>query len=123
MQSDKRTRDPPSEASQTSLRSEPDVHQHFPSLSGVQCWILGTLARCTDMPGMALRMGLNRATGRETSGPAFYQLMSRMVDSELVEGFDVDVKVNRYVAKERRYRILPAGETALSNVKHFYWSL
>jgi DNA-binding PadR family transcriptional regulator len=91
----------------------------LPEHSHLQYAILGLLSRA-EVSGVELRKSISELTGKEYSGPAFYQLMGRMVELQFVQGFDVDVKVNRYVAKERRYRILPQGTAAVKEVRHFY---
>ncbi len=115
----KRSREPTTSGAIRSKNVAETGSVAFPEYSHQQYVILGMLD-VQDVSGMELRKRLLASTGRECSSPAFYQLMSRMVTSKLVEAFDVDVKVNRYVAKERRYRILPLGENALRDVKRFY---
>jgi DNA-binding PadR family transcriptional regulator len=58
--------------------------------------------------------------GEKKSGPAFYQLMSRLEDSGLVSGWYESFVVDGQTIKERRYEITRKGIRARERVRAFY---
>lgn len=74
-----------------------------------------------ETSGRDLRACLTES-GAVLSAPAFYQLMSRLEDSKLVEGWYELVSVNGKRVRERRYRITGAGRYAYQTTLQFYLS-
>lgn len=74
------------------------------------------------MTGRELRK-LLAAKGAKKSGPAFYQLMSRLEESGFVEGDYSQKIVEGQIIKERWYRITGEGCKARANSMQFYGGL
>jgi DNA-binding PadR family transcriptional regulator len=90
----------------------------LPDVTHLQFLVLGIL-RGGARTGRALRKGLARH-GVRRSGPAFYQMMSRLEDGGLVAG-EYDQKiVDAQIIKERRYSLTPPGEAAWAATRAFY---
>ena len=90
----------------------------IPEITHLQYLVLEALTG-HDQPGRELR-ALLTAHGVRSSGPAFYQMMSRLEDASLVEGaYDQRVVGGQHV-KERRYRLTKAGARAVSQTRSFY---
>jgi DNA-binding PadR family transcriptional regulator len=60
--------------------------------------------------------------GVRNSAPAFYQMMARLEEGGLVEGWYEQKLVDGQNVKERRYRITRRGRHALAETRHFYLS-
>jgi hypothetical protein len=58
--------------------------------------------------------------GIRRSGPAFYQMMSRLERARLVEGWYEQVIAGDQAVTERRYRIRPAGLRVYRETAEFY---
>ena len=58
--------------------------------------------------------------GVRISGPAFYQLMSRLENAALVSGWYESFVVDGQTIKERRYEIGARGRRAHTDVESFY---
>jgi DNA-binding PadR family transcriptional regulator len=56
----------------------------------------------------------------KSSAPAFYQMMGRLEDADLVEGWYDQKLVGGQHVKERRYRVTRRGERALADTRAFY---
>ncbi len=54
------------------------------------------------------------------SGPAFYQLMSRMEDAGVVKGWYQQEIVEGQIIRERHYKITAPGKTAWRRSSEFY---
>jgi DNA-binding PadR family transcriptional regulator len=80
-----------------------------PTITYLQFLVLCELASGT-ITGHELRRRLD-AEGVSKSGPAFYQLMSRLEDAKLVEGRYRNTTIERQVVRERLYEISGAGVT------------
>jgi|SRR5579864_6757181 len=71
--------------------------------------------------GRDLRDGL-AGHGVRSSAPAFYQMMGRLEEAGLVEGWYEQRLVAGQNIKERRYRISRRGRRALEETRAFYLS-
>ena len=89
-----------------------------PKLTHLQFVILGLL-RDGARAGRHVRDGLLAFEIRK-SGPAFYQMMARLEDAQLVEGWYEQQIVEGQIIRERHYRILGAGKTAWQTSRDFY---
>jgi DNA-binding PadR family transcriptional regulator len=90
----------------------------LPSITHLQFAVLGQLLR-EEKPGRQLRRGLARL-GERRSAPAFYQMMARLEEAELVAGrYDQRLLAGQLI-KERRYRITAAGLRAWERTRAFY---
>lgn len=69
--------------------------------------------------GRELRESLKKI-GIKKSGPAFYQLMSRLEESKFVEGSYEFKIVEGQQIRERRYKLKGAGATAIAQARAFY---
>lgn len=58
--------------------------------------------------------------GVRNSGPAFYQMMSRLEEAALVEGWYDQKVIDSQIIKERRYRLTRTGRRALAETRAFY---
>ena len=90
----------------------------LPKLTHLQFVILGLL-RDGEGSGRRLRDGLLLFDIRK-GGPAFYQMMARLEDSGLVEGWYEQQIVESQIIRERHYRILGGGRTAWQTSRDFY---
>lgn len=88
-----------------------------PRLSHLQFLVLGSLLH-GDRLGREIRDDLRRF-GVKRSGPAFYQLMSRLEDSELVEGRYEQKIVDSQIIRERTYRLKTTGRQAWNDCRRF----
>ena len=90
----------------------------LPEVTHLQFLVLGIL-RGGPRTGRAVRKALGRH-GVRRSGPAFYQMMSRLEDGGLVAG-EYDQKiVDAQIIKERRYSLTPLGDSAWAATRAFY---
>jgi DNA-binding PadR family transcriptional regulator len=90
----------------------------LPDLTHLQFLILAVLMD-GERSGRFIRDKL-KDEGAAKSGPAFYQLMARMEDAKLVEGWYTQKIVEGQIIKERRYRVTGAGVSARNDVRDFY---
>ena len=88
-----------------------------PRLSHLQFLVLGTLLQ-GRRPGREIREELRRF-GVKRSGPGFYQLMSRLEESELIEGSYNQKVVEGQIIRERTYHLRGAGRTAWNQCRKF----
>ena len=93
----------------------------LPQPSHLQIAVLGILSG-GECKGAAIRAELAALSVRH-SGPAFYQMMARLEDAGLAEGWYDQRVVAGQMLKERRYRITPAGKRALRAAEEFYGRL
>jgi len=93
----------------------------LPSLTHLQCLILSILMD-GEQSGRDVRAQLAKHGDRKT-GPAFYQLMSRLEDSGSVEGWYDQKIVDGQIIKQRRYKITGDGITAVKETQAFYADL
>lgn len=90
----------------------------LPDLTHLQFLILVKLLD-GEQSGLDLRSALAER-GEPKSGPAFYQLMSRLEEAKYVKGRYERKTVAGHPVKERRYVITGAGVQALEGVREFY---
>lgn len=90
----------------------------LPTLTHLQFLVLTEL-RASPSTGRQLRAGL-REHGARKSGPAFYQLMARIEDAGLVEGWYEQRLVDGQKVRERHYRISANGHSAWRATRDFY---
>jgi DNA-binding PadR family transcriptional regulator len=90
----------------------------LPGITHLQFLVLGLLH---DQPqaGRDIRTQLQRHGVRRTA-PAFYQMMARLEDAGLVEGWYDQKVVDGQLIKERHYRLRPAGARAWGLTRDFY---
>ena len=89
-----------------------------PRLSHLQFLVVGTL-RGRTVSGRQVREKL-KVFGVRKSGPAFYQLMSRLEDTRLVEGSYHQEIVDSQIIRERHYRLTAEGSRAWEGSRDFY---
>lgn len=90
----------------------------LPEITHLQFLILGLLME-GETPGHKLR-DLLAKQGIKKDGPAFYQLMARLEDDKLVEGWYAPRIVGDQKVKERRYKMTGRGESAWEATSEFY---
>jgi len=90
----------------------------FPRLSHLQFLVVGLLSR-EALSGHEIRERL-REFGVRKSGPGFYQLMSRLEESELVRGTYRQEVIEGQIIRERHYRITAGGARAWEASRRFY---
>ncbi len=83
--------------------------------------VLSLLIRHHDLSGRDLRAMLSD-NGVDSSGPQFYQMMSRLEDSGYVLGRYAQKAIEHQVVNERRYRITQEGTAAWEKTRDFYSS-
>jgi DNA-binding PadR family transcriptional regulator len=90
----------------------------LPEITHLQFLVLGMLL---DDPraGRDIRQELARHGIRRTA-PAFYQMMARLEDASLVEGWYDQRVVEGQLIKERHYRLRPPGRRAWNATRDFY---
>jgi hypothetical protein len=89
-----------------------------PELTRLQFLIIETIG-AKKMLGADLREQLKRHKVRKT-GPAFYQLMARLEEAKLVEGWYEQEVIEGQIIKQRRYRVTGLGEQARRETTQFY---
>jgi DNA-binding PadR family transcriptional regulator len=90
----------------------------LPGVTHLQFLVLTLVADGKPL-GRAVRDELRRHGIRRT-GPAFYQMMARLEEAGLVEGWYEQKVVDGQLLKERRYRATPAGRRAWAGTRDFY---
>ena len=90
----------------------------LPVITHLQFLVLGCLLG-GEQPGREIRDTI-AGYGVRRSGPAFYQMMSRLERARLVEGWYEQITVGDQAVTERRYRIRPAGEKLWAETRDFY---
>jgi hypothetical protein len=93
----------------------------LPDITLLQFLVL-TVLLGGEQPGRHIRERLAEE-GEKKGGPAFYQMMARMEEAHLVEGWYDKQVIDGQLIKERRYRISAAGLTAWQQVRDFYDSI
>jgi DNA-binding PadR family transcriptional regulator len=93
----------------------------IPEMSHLQVAVLGLVA-AGDRKGLEIRDRLGELQVRQT-GPAFYQMMARLEEGKLIEGWYAQRVVAGQMIKERHYRITPAGRRAWREAQAFYRQL
>jgi hypothetical protein len=100
-------------------KSKTNKPSAIPELSHLQACLLQALG-AHKRSGKALRDILRREFGVRQSGPAFYQMMSRLEEGHFVEGCYEQTTIDGQIIKERHYRILGEGIRKLNEAKTFY---
>jgi DNA-binding PadR family transcriptional regulator len=90
----------------------------LPQITHLQFSVLAFL-RSAEQPGKAVRRQL-ADLGLRRSGPAFYQLMSRLEDAGLVRGRYNQKVIEGQIIKERFYAITEDGIEAWRATRDFY---
>ena len=90
----------------------------LPELTHLQIAVLGLLG-AEPQKGAGIRSHLASLSVHQT-GPAFYQMMARLEESGLAEGWYDQKVVAGQIIKERHYRITPAGRRAWREARDFY---
>lgn len=90
----------------------------LPAITHLQFLVLGLL-RDQPQAGRDIRAELQRHGVRRTA-PAFYQMMARLEDAGMVEGWYDQKVVEGQLIKERHYRLRPAGARAWAVTRDFY---
>ena len=90
----------------------------LPRITHLQFSVL-TRLHDAERPGRDLRRHLAEL-GMRRSGPAFYQLMSRLEDADLVAGHYDQKIVDGQIIKERFYSITEEGLAAWQATRDFY---
>jgi len=90
----------------------------LPELSHLQIAVLGLLA-AGERRGREVRAHLALLRVSQT-GPAFYQMMSRLEESGLAQGWYSQKVVSGQIIKERHYKITAAGRRAWREAHEFY---
>jgi len=89
----------------------------MPGITHLQFLVLGIVG--SEKSGREVR-GVLGTYGERKSAPAFYQLMARLEDAKLVEGWYVQKNVDGKSVRERWYRVTNAGKMAVDDVVRFY---
>ena len=90
----------------------------LPGLTHLQFLVVSQLLG-GEMAGRGLRSQLSER-GVRKSGPAFYQLMSRMEEAGLVTGWYQQQIVDSQIIRERHYKLRAAGRKAWQRSRDFY---
>ena len=90
----------------------------IPDLSHLQFLVLAQVL-AEERTGRQIRAGLKPYRVRQ-SGPAFYQMMARMENAGLVEGWYTQDVIDGQIIKERVYAITEKGERAWQTTRDFY---
>ena len=90
----------------------------LPLITHLQFLVLEALS-IDEQAGRQLRALLS-SVGVRNSGPAFYQMMARLEESGLVEGWYEQTIIAGQNLKERRYRLTRTGLRAVSDTRAFY---
>jgi len=94
------------------------MSRHLPPITHLQFLVLDALS-ADEKLGRDLRARL-AGHGVRRSAPAFYQMMARLEDAALVEGWYDQKVIKGQHLKERRYRLARAGRRALDATRNFY---
>src|SRR5262245_36631242 len=95
-----------------------ETTDHLPPLTHLQFLVLDIVGS-SQISGKDLRSALAKEGLRKT-GPAFYQMMSRLEESKLLEGWYEQQVIEGQILKERWYRILGNGVLAVQATQNFY---
>ena len=94
------------------------MSKKLPEITHVQFLILEALAD-NEAAGRDVR-ALLTSYGLKHSAPAFYQMMGRLEEARLVEGWYEQRAVAGQSIKERRYRLTRTGSRAVADTRAFY---
>ncbi len=91
----------------------------IPELTHLQTFILETVG-ADQVKGRDIRTRLEES-GSPKSGPAFYQIMSRLEQAGFIEGHYEQRFIGDQIIKERTYKLTGPGRRAL-NEAHIYYA-
>lgn len=91
----------------------------IPDLTHLQFYVLSLLMSKDTMSGVDLRAGLGKEGHRKTLA-AFYQMMARMEENDLAEGWYEQYTEDGQAVKERKYKITGGGDRAWRRQQQFY---
>jgi DNA-binding PadR family transcriptional regulator len=94
------------------------MSKRLPEITHLQFLVLEALAE-RETSGRALRAML-ATYGITNSAPAFYQMMSRLEEAGLADGWYDQRVVDGQHIKERCYRLAKAGKRTLADTRSFY---
>lgn len=97
------------------------MSDRLPEITHLQFAVLSHL-QLGHVRGRDLRRELARRGVRRTLA-AFYQMMGRLEEAGLVEGWYDQKVIDGQLIKERCYRITPAGKKACARAYAFYSAL
>ena len=89
-----------------------------PELTHLQFLVISKLLN-GECSGRNLREQLAKSKVKK-SGPAFYQMMARLEDANLVEGWYDEKVVEGQMIRERKYKLKGHGRTAYDRIVRFY---
>ena len=92
--------------------------RELPKLTHLQFLVVAQLLD-GERSGRQMRSDL-AAEGLEKSGPGFYQMMARMEESGLVEGWYGQAQIGDQDVTERRYRLANKGRKLWGSTLRFY---
>jgi hypothetical protein len=95
-----------------------EMDDNLPPLTHLQFLVIDIIGT-GEMSGKDLREALAEEKVWKT-GPAFYQMMSRLEESKMVEGWYEQQIIEGQIIKERRYKVLGNGFAAHKRTKNFY---
>ena len=95
------------------------MKEQLPGLTHLQFAVLEVLGTARNVSGKELRKSLD-GLGIKKSGPAFYQMMSRLEESKFVEGWYEQQIIDGQIIKERQYKITGSGITSFNHTRAFY---
>lgn len=90
----------------------------LPTITHLQFQVLGILTN-GEKPGQAVRNNL-REQGVKKSGPGFYQMMARLEDAGLVNGWYQQKEIDGQIVKERWYKLTAIGSKSWRSTSDFY---
>ena len=91
----------------------------LPELTGLQFLVIETIG-AKKLRGAELRELLRKGHHVNKTGPAFYQLMARLEEAELVEGWYEQEVIEGQIIKQRHYRVTGLGERTRQDTLRFY---
>lgn len=93
----------------------------LPRLTPLQYAVLRILIDAPDgHSGREIRRALAQLHGARKSGPAFYQLMSRLEQKQFLEGWYAEPMAEGQILRERHYRLLAEGREAMEEARSFF---
>jgi hypothetical protein len=91
----------------------------LPKVTGLQFLIIETIG-AKKMRGAELRELLRKEHRVTKTGPAFYQLMARLEEAKMVEGWYEQEVIDGQIIKQRHYRVTGLGESTRRATTEFY---
>lgn len=91
---------------------------NFPELTPMQELVLDIIG-ASEIKGRHLREQLAEQAVNK-SGPAFYQMMSRLEEAGFIEGWYEQKIIEGQIIKERTYKMTGKGQRALAATLEYY---